>query len=243
MRQILTYVAMLLIGAGGGYWLGARRALASPAQIAQKTATLEMSLIDGGEYRVRKVIDGDSIILENGIRVCYHGVRAPETGHYVKDPAPLAAESTQRNAELVEGKLVRIVLAKDPFDIHGRVLARVLLPPATAGSPDIDVGNLLVREGLGRAFGLGLAAGEYHAIRAIEETAKAEKSGIWGLEDKLRKAVKSGKPYCASGSSSLYHLATCPTAMRIKPENRHEYGSIEEAEEAGKNPCRRCVPR
>src|SRR5437868_3981442 len=107
MRRLLPYLAVLLLGAGGGYWLGARRALMAAAPNSSKTATLEMSLADGGQYHVRKVIDGDSIILENGIRVCYHGVRAPETGHYVKDPAPLAAEATKRNADLVEGKLVR----------------------------------------------------------------------------------------------------------------------------------------
>jgi micrococcal nuclease len=243
MRQILVLIAVFIVGGCAGFWLGARRASFAVAPISPKTATLEMSLVDGGQYRVRKVIDGDSLILENGIRVCYFGVRAPESGHYVKDAAPLAAESTQRNAELVEGKLVRLSLAKNPFDIHGRVLARVFLPPAEAGVAETEVGNLLVHEGLGRAFGLGLAAEDYRALKAIEETAKAEKAGIWGLEDKLRKAAKSGKPYCASGSSGLYHLASCSTALRIRPENRHEYGSIEEAEEAGKNPCRRCVPR
>ena len=89
MRHILAPALALLIGGLFGYWLGLRHTVAAAPPSAPKTATLDMSLTDGAQYRVRKVIDGDSIILENGIRVCYHGVRAPEAGHYVKDPAPM----------------------------------------------------------------------------------------------------------------------------------------------------------
>ena len=264
MWRIFTYIAVLFAGAGGGYAAGSRHTAATVPETkisanptesfkenSAKNSRLDLSISDNGVYRVRKVIDGDSIILENGVRVCYNGTRAPETGHYVKDPAPLAAEAMQRNAELVEGKQVRLLLAKDPFDIHGRLIARVMLPAplsdgnksGPANEAETDVGRQLVREGLSRAFGLGISAEEYHALKAVEETAKSEKAGMWGLEDQLRKSEKSGRPYCASGTSTLYHLATCPIALRIKAQNRHEYGSIEEAEEAGKNPCRKCVPR
>ncbi len=257
--RVLLYAFLVLIGAAGGYAAGAYQHVSAapstapthpaPVPISKNpSATLDMQIADGGLYRVRKVLDGDSVILENGVRVCYHGIRAPEMGHYVKDAAPMAQEATQRNAELVEGKQVKLTLAKDPFDIHGRILARVTLQPATvtgaeAGAAVIDVGSLLIKEGLARSFGLGLAPDDYRELKNLEETARKEKAGLWSLEDKVRADTKNGKPYCASGSSSLYHLATCPLAKRIRAENRHEYASMDEAEEAGKNPCRKCVAR
>ena len=257
--RVLLYALLVLIGAVGGYFVGAHQRAPAPVNPGEprpavqptpvssnKSATLDMEITDGGSYRVRKVLDGDSVILENGVRVCYHGVRAPEMGHYVKDAAPMAAEATQRNAELVEGKQVKLTLAKDPFDIHGRVLARVTLQrdatEVSAGG-ETDVGSLLIKEGFARSFGLGMAPDEYRDLKQLEETARLQKVGLWSLEDKVRAEMKNGKPYCASGSSSLYHLATCPLAKRIHAENRHEYATMDEAEEAGKNPCRKCVTK
>ena len=266
MQRVLLSIVLLASGGVAGYFVGAHRA-APPEKTAATTATnpgtalppqgavvttspdskkvvaLDMAISDGGLYRVRKVIDGDSVILENGVRVCYHGVRAPEMGHYVKDAAPLAQEATQRNVELVEGKQVRLALSKDPFDIHGRVLARVTLPASQPDAADVDVGNTLVKEGFARAFGLGLSSDDYHALKHIEDDARRDKAGIWSLEDKVRATTPGGKPYCSSSTSSIYHLATCPLAKRIRAENRHEYASSDAAEEAGKNPCRKCVPR
>jgi micrococcal nuclease len=258
MQRVLLSIVLLISGGIAGYFIGAHhhpapslehievptpKPVVSISSDAKKTVTLDMELADGGLYRVRKVIDGDSVILENGVRVCYHGVRAPEMGHYVKDAAPMAQEATQRNVELVEGKQVRLAFSKDPFDIHGRVLARVTLPATDGGATDLDVGCTLVKEGLARAFGLGLSSEDYHALKHIEDDARRDKAGIWSLEDKVRSATPSGKPYCSSGTSSIYHLATCPLAKRIRAENRHEYATLDEAEEAGKNPCRKCVPR
>src|SRR5262249_50707889 len=119
MKSVLIAVVSLVVGGAIGYFAG-NRVNAQPKAAASNTAaanrTLDMSVTDGELVRVRKVIDGDSVILENGLRVCYHGVRAPEMGHYVKDPAPLGDESTRRNMDLVEGKQVRLKLAREPFD-------------------------------------------------------------------------------------------------------------------------------
>jgi endonuclease YncB( thermonuclease family) len=248
MKKILYTVVIFALGGASGFFAGTRvnaqaKAAAATPPPADAKRTLDMSVTDGGLYRVRKVIDGDSVILENGLRVCYHGVRAPETGHFVKDAAPLGAEAANRNAELVEGKEVRLKLAREPFDIHGRILASLLIQSSDPAVPEIDAGQLLVKEGLARAFGMGLSHDEYEAMKKLELQAKSAKSGIWGLEDKLRGADASSKPYCAASGSTLYHLSTCSTAKRIHPENRHEYATIEEAEESGLNPCRRCVPK
>lgn len=231
----------LLLGAALGYALGANRAIPVPQP---QTQTLDLNITDGGVYRVRKVVDGDTVMLENGLMVRYHGVNAPEVGRFVKDPAPLSGKATERNIALVEGKRVRLRLAREPLDIHGRIVARVLVQPddPNCAAPEADAGALLITEGLARASGLSLTAEENRAMKALEDQARRDKVGIWSLETEN---TATRKPYCAASGSEtrVYHAAACAIAGRIKAENRHEYGSPQEAEAAGLRPCDKCLAK
>jgi len=192
--KIISAILIFLAGLGAGVALQAnRRAPAPPGP------TVDLSVNDGGIYRVRKVVDGDTIVLENGLHIRYNGINAPERGHFVSDRAPLADEATARNIALVEGKQVRVKLAASPLDMHGRVCARIFLVPenpAASNEAEIEASAVLLREGLARAMGLGIAREDYGKFKAIEAQARAEKAGIWGLEEKLR--ADDGKPYCSA---------------------------------------------
>ncbi|HUT53360.1 MAG TPA: Ada metal-binding domain-containing protein [bacterium] len=48
--------------------------------------------------------------------------------------------------------------------------------------------------------------------------------------------------YCASRSSKVFHLRTCPQAARIKPENLVRFKTREEAMAKGRKPCKLCSP-
>jgi len=65
-------------------------------------------------FKVIKVIDGDTIKLENGEVVRYIGIDTPETVHPSKPVQCFGREASNKNKELVEGKLVR--LEKDITD-------------------------------------------------------------------------------------------------------------------------------
>lgn len=239
MRVVL---AALLFVAGGvcGWLLASYTGSVSPP--AQPPRTVNLAVSEGGIYRVRKVVDGDTIVLENGLHVRYLGINTPETGHFVKDAAPLAIEATQRNQALVEGRRVKIFLPKDPIDVHGRLVARVEVIPddRKSGDADADPGRVLLREGLARIMALGTEHAETVELRQIEADARSRKVGLWGLEDKLR-VDTAGKPYIAASDGTVYHLRSCATAKRIKNANLHEYGSAEEAEQAGYKACSKCV--
>ncbi|HYF51487.1 MAG TPA: thermonuclease family protein [Planctomycetota bacterium] len=238
MRPILAAL-IFLAGAGCG-WLFARFG----PQLSREEASprgVNLSVQDGGVYRVRKVVDGDTIVLDNGLHVRYLGINTPESGHFVKDPAPLAVEATARNMELVEGRRVRIFLPKDPLDIHGRLVARVELVDDDRGSsPEAEPGRALLREGLARLMTLGVDHPEAAELKQLEADARARKAGIWGLEDKAR-AENADKPYIAATAGTVYHLRACSTAQRIKNANLHEYTTAEQAEHAGYKPCSKCV--
>jgi micrococcal nuclease len=238
---IITAVAAFVIGAGAGFGVAQWRKTAVAAQ-AEKFAekqgeqTLDLRVSNGGTYRVRSVVDGDTIVLENGLHVRYHGVNCPEAGHFVKDPAPLSAEATARNIALVEGKQVRLKLAAEPLDKYGRVIATVYLAEEKE-----DIGRKMLREGLGRIMTIGLTPEQQAALKECENAARASKLGLWGLEDKARAA--GAKPYCASTTGKVYHVSVCSVAARIKAANLHEYATAEDAETAGLTPCSVCKPR
>ena len=252
MRPYLLPVLCLLIGGalgllGGWCWFSP----SGPA--AAEPLAVDLRVTDGGVYRVRKAVDGDTVMLENGLHVRYHGANAPESGRFVKDPDPLAATATARNIALVEGKRVRLHLAREPLDIHGRLIARIeVLPEDSSGAEassgaetGLDVSAQLIKEGLAKAMGLGLSSDEYRALKTLEAEARAAKLGIWGLEEKVRAADAAGsaKPYWAKGGSDVYHLSTCSSAQKIGAANRHEYATAEEAEAVGKRPCKHCLAK
>ncbi len=89
----LLLVIVALVALAVGYSIGiARPSAATPYE----------------EAVVVRVIDGDTIELEDGRRVRYIGIDTPETVHPEKDVECYGPEATARNRELVEGKNVEL---------------------------------------------------------------------------------------------------------------------------------------
>ncbi|MFA6356488.1 MAG: thermonuclease family protein, partial [Candidatus Omnitrophota bacterium] len=72
-----------------------------------------------GEFFVSKVIDGDTVVLENGEHVRYIGIDTPEKGR------PYYSEAKRQNEKLVKGRKVRLEFDAGKADRYGRVLAYV----------------------------------------------------------------------------------------------------------------------
>ena len=60
------------------------------------------------------------------------------------------------------------------------------------------------------------------------------------IEKAAALASQSGGGVVASKNGSVYHLPDCPGALKIKPENKIEFGSIAEAQRAGYKPAGNC---
>lgn len=76
---------------------------------------------------VVSVVDGDTVILDNDEAVRYLGVDTPE----LRSQDCLAAEATERNRELVEGKQVTLLRGLEDRDEFGRLLRWVFLDDGT----------------------------------------------------------------------------------------------------------------
>ena len=132
---------------------------------------------DGGRYFVERVVDGDTIQLRNGPKVRYIAVDTPEMGGWQgKKAEPGAQAATDANRELVEEKWVTLRIGPRPWDVYGRVLARVIVEH---NGRQIDVGMKLILDGMGRAMRREYNDVNFTAAKRAEAEAQAAGRGIW----------------------------------------------------------------
>lgn len=114
---------------------------------------------------ITRVIDGDTCILQNGERVRYYGINAPEKGD------PQFNEATQANNKLVTGKEVRLEPQNPSRDKEDRLLAYVFID-------GIFVNEELLRLGCAH-IQRPLAAKYRDRLLKAQEAAREEGLGIW----------------------------------------------------------------
>ena len=237
-------IALLSFGLGFGCcWVFVSRdAVQAIATVPSNKKILDLSISDGGVYRVRSVVDGDTIVLENGLHLRYNGMDAPESGRWSRDYAPMSKEATSRNIELVEHKRVRLKLARDPIDMYGRVVANLYVVPDDATQPEIEVREVMLKEGFAKFMDLGVPLEDKKNLKEWEAQAKAANAGIWGVR-KPADWPQDAKPFCAAQKTKIYHSVNCSQAKRISAASLHEYATREEAEAVGLKPCAICLGR
>ena len=133
--------------------------------------------------RVKRVMDGDTILLESGQRVQLIGVRAPKTKHGKKKAEPFGEEACKFTKRLVEGKDVRLEI--DPQagfrDKHSRILAYVY---------SIEDGTFVNAEVIREGYGVAIrntSPLRYEAefIR-LEMRARKDRRGMWVNQPKKK---------------------------------------------------------
>jgi micrococcal nuclease len=126
-----------------------------------------------GTYRVQRVIDGDTLLLDGGTRVRLIGIDAPETTSADRRPEPLAVQAAELARRTVEGHDVRLELDRERLDPYGRTLAYVY-----AG--DMLLNEEIIRAGFSRAeTRFPFRTDMQRRFRAAESEARAAGRGIW----------------------------------------------------------------
>jgi micrococcal nuclease len=180
-------------------------------------------------FSVRRVYDGDTIELENGMHVRYIGINAPEIAHQDKPGEPFATEAQAFNEKIVLSKPVRIQGDQEASDPYNRRLAYVFLRDGTFVNQEI------VRNGL--AHVLVKAPNITHdaaLLKSQQEAMKAGK-GIWG------NWKEKPSDYIGNIKSLRFHLKTCAFGLRTSKENRILFGRKWDAFWAGYAPCKKCM--
>ncbi len=148
-----------------------------------ESVRVDLSFTEGREYRVRRVVDGDTIVIEPGICVRYVGVNTPETREFVEVNRPFARESTEFNRRMVEGRSVRLRFGPHKLDRYGRLLACVEVRDPESGRWT-DVGEELARRGLARQLYRAEDCPNRERISRAVEEARAAGRGVWSLRSR-----------------------------------------------------------
>lgn len=137
-------------------------------------STREEGHVDEKRARVVEVIDGDTIIIDDGreSHVRYLGIDTPEIAIQGSPGDPLAEEVKEFNERLVEGKSVRLEFDRDKYDRYGRLLAHVF-----AGG--IHVNEHIVRNGYGLPLVIEPNEKYSELMYSAAEEAKRQKKGVW----------------------------------------------------------------
>lgn len=140
---------------------------------------LAVSEQTGGEYRtIKRVIDGDTLVLESGERVRLIGVDAPETKHPQKPVQYFGKEAVAFTRKMVQEKKVKLEFeqANSPTghkDKYGRTLAYVFLEDGTFLNAEI------IRQGYGFAY-IRFPFRHLEEFRRLERDARKQGKGLWG---------------------------------------------------------------
>ncbi len=155
----------------------------SPAQ-----ADAPPGLVVDGAGQVVEIVDGDTVVLDDGTEVRLVGLQAPKLalGRRGFVEWPLADDSRDELADLVLGRQVSLAYGGRRTDRHGRALAHLVRDDGLwVQSAMLAIGmarvysfednrtaveEMLTAERRGRAAARGIWSHPFYAIRAVDET-------------------------------------------------------------------------
>ena len=132
------------------------------------------------ETGIRRVTDGDTLVLSDGRHVRLIGIDAMELGHDGTAGQAYAGQARERLRQLIEahGGRLRFGAGVENYDEHGRTLAYVF-----AG--DEDLGLQLIREGLAVLVAVPPDLAQLDCYARAEAQARNAGLGIWSKRSDL----------------------------------------------------------
>ena len=166
-KKLLIVPAALLIGVlsvvgGTKYEKEIRQVL------NQQTVNQTQNRVLPKEGTVKRIIDGDTIELQDNTIVRYQGVNAPDSSE------PFYKEATDANKKLAEEKKIKLEYDAYTSDRFGRILAYVIVD-------DKNISIELVKKGLAKVAILEDRRKLIYQDQLLkaQEEAKSKKLGIW----------------------------------------------------------------
>ncbi len=198
------------------------------------TLVLFCSGYTGKWISVKRVVDGDTIVLANGKHVRYIGINAPETAHDLAPPEPLGYKSKAFNKKLVlTKKKIRLAFDKERFDHYGRLMAYVYTKKG------LFVNLEMVKNGYAHVLYKKPNTKHHNRLLEAQRLAMKKGRGIWRLSPER---LKGTKPYLGNKRSRRFHAVQCPFGKKTAPNNRIRFISRWDAFWNGYAPCKKCIP-
>lgn len=124
--------------------------------------------------RVSKVVDGDTLHLDDGRKVRLIGINTPEIGREGVPSEPFAQQARSRLIELLgDQSMVRLKIGRDARDRYGRLLAHAF----TVGGESIE--ERLIEEGLGMAVAIPPNLLLQSCLFQVQSQVRGARIGVW----------------------------------------------------------------
>lgn len=182
--------------------------------------------------RVERVVDGDTLRLENGRRIRLIGVNAPELGRQGGSGEPFAQAARRFVTEWVEesGGVLRLLPGVERRDAHGRELAHLY------DRQGRNLAALLLAEGL--AFQVAVAPNlrlvDCH--RRVEAGARRERRGLWRPDPHLAPGQLTGPGFALvrgtvrrfeRNRGGVWLELEGDLALRIAPQHQAAFAALD----------------
>jgi endonuclease YncB( thermonuclease family) len=189
------------------------------AVIAAMTAMAEASgcegLRDGPKGTVSEIVDGDTLLLDNGLVVRLIGIQAPKLSLSREgfEDWPMGAEAKAALAGLILNKPVLLRYGGEEKDRHGRLLAQVF---AADGGTWVQEGMLST--GMARAYAFPDNRACVPELLAAESRARSMKLGIWG--DPYYSVRRADRPATMLSLAGHYELVEGRVLLAERSQGR-----------------------
>lgn len=174
---IIVGSALIWFGIQGNNTTPQQSPTPSSVQISEDSASV-VAGVEDQLVLVTRVIDGDTIVLEDGAIVRLLGIDTPETKDIRKPVECFGKQAASETKELLEGK--KVLLEKDvsETDMYKRLLRYIYLP--LKDGQTLFVNDYLIREGFATALNYPPDVKYNEQLREAETEAKRFGKGLWG---------------------------------------------------------------
>lgn len=178
------------------------------------------------------VVDGDTIVLQDGRHVRYTGIDTPEIDHKNHRAAPMGYEAQSMNRQLVEGWHLRLVYDREKTDRYGRTLAYVYR------SDGLFVNAELLKQGYAYVLYRFPNTSKEEILLSAQRDAMGKGRGIWQT---VKKNQKTPHAYLGNRRSRRFHAHDCLKGKSMSEKNRAWLNNQWTAFWAGYAPARECI--
>lgn len=147
------------------------------AGLAAAGCAAQGDLSAGEQGRVARVLDGDALALDTGLRVRLVEVEAPAPGYDGRADEPWAVEARGVLQAAAVGRQAQLWYGGLSRDSYERALAHVIVRDEVGG--EVWLNGMVVRQGAGRVRTYTDNARRARRLLAMEAEARAANRGLW----------------------------------------------------------------
>jgi len=137
----------------------------------------EADLSEGEQGRIARVMDGDALALDTGLRVRLAEIEAPAPGYNNRPDEPFAIEAREALSRAALGRQARLWYGGLSRDGYERAIAHVIARDEVGG--DVWLNGLAARQGLARVRSYPDNSTRVRRLLALEAEARAAGRGLW----------------------------------------------------------------